>query len=134
MRKTTRVDIPISSPDETNKLAKGILAKAKEMGDKCPIKKEIVELLDDLSKTQETNRAEASRLHAKAQAHTLEADTALGVAPGQNINTPKTMYNTISIIKDTLLLEYRGSEETLSRYGFNVVIGTAKSPSKKTND
>lgn len=134
MRKTIRVDIPISSPEKTNKLAKGILAMAKEMGDKCPIKKEVIELLGDLTEIQETNREEAARLHAKAQATTLVADTALGVASGQNINTPKTMYNTISIIKDTLLLEYRGREETLSGFGFNVVIGTAKSPTKKKNE
>ena len=130
MKKTVRVDIPIKSPDEFNKLAEKILAKCKEMGDECPIKKAIVDLLAALTKTQAEKRAEASKLHAQAEAATLKADTALGVAPGQNVNTADTMYHAVTIIRDMLLIEYNGDEEMLSEFGFNVVIGSAKSPSK----
>ena len=134
MKKTVRVDIPIKSPDEFNKLAEAILAKCKEMGDDCPIKKVIVDSLTILTKTQAEKREEAGKLHAQAEASTLDADTALGVAPGQNVNTLNTMYNAVTVIRNMLLIEYRGREEMLSEFGYDVVIGSAKSPSKKTDE
>lgn len=134
MKKTVRIDIPITSPDEANKLANNIEAKAKEMGDDCPIDKKILDQLAALAKIQAEKRAEASKLHAAAQAATLDADTALGIAKGQNVNTLNTMYNAVTIIRDMLLIVYRGREEMLSEFGFNVVIGAAKSPTKKTNE
>lgn len=131
MKKTIRVDIPIKDPDEADKLAETIEAKAKEMGSDCPIDKEILDVLAEKAKIQREKRTEARRLHAQAEAATLDADTALGIAKGQNVNTLNTMYNAVTIIRDLLLVKYRGREEMLSEFGFKVVIGSSKSPTKK---
>ena len=134
MKKTIRVEIPISSPDESNKLSEYIATKIKELGDKSPIDKETANLLTELAKKQREKRNESNKLHAQAQAATQDADIALGIADGQNVNTPDTMYNVITLIRDILLVKYRGREEMLSEFGFNVVVGSAKSPTKKADE
>jgi hypothetical protein len=37
----------------------------------------------------------------------------------------------VTCVRDELLIEYEGNEEQLSEYGFDVLIGTAKSPSRR---
>jgi hypothetical protein len=131
MKKTIKIHISIKDPDEVDKLAENIQTKAKEMGSDCPIDKEILAILAEKKKVQKEKRAEARKLHAQAEAATLDADTALGIAKGQNVNTLNTMYNAVTIIRDMLLIKYRGREEMLCEFGFKVVIGSTKSPSKK---
>jgi hypothetical protein len=60
-----------------------------------------------------------------------EAKTLYGTAEGQTINTLGTLYNMVGTIRDILLITYKDNEEELSKWGFNVVIGQAKSPKRK---
>jgi hypothetical protein len=73
-------------------------------------------------------RADSEDLREQSEAKMQQANSIYGRAKGQNINTPDTLYNSVDIIKDILLLVYKGNEEKLSEWGFKVVIGQAKSP------
>lgn len=70
-------------------------------------------------------RAEAKTLIARAQSLNNQADTLLGVAPGQGTETSGTLLFHLTAARDALLLAFRGIEEKLSEYGFNVTLGTA---------
>lgn len=60
------------------------------------------------------------------------ADVLIGSAPGRTAETTNTFYNDIPGFRDTLLLEHRSNEEALNGYGFEVVVGTAAGPKRKT--
>jgi len=47
------------------------------------------------------------------------------------IETPGTVYNLLTSIRNILLESYRGNEEALQEWGFDVIVGTAKSPVRK---
>ena len=60
-----------------------------------------------------------------------QARQVLGIDVGQTIDTLGTTYSDVDLIKGRLLNKFKGTEEALSQYGFNVVISTAKAPTKK---
>jgi hypothetical protein len=60
-----------------------------------------------------------------------QARNIYGTGKGQSINTPNTLFNTLDVIKKTLLLAFNGNEEALNAFGFDVVVGQAKSPAPK---
>ena len=57
---------------------------------------------------------------------------AFGLGKNQTKDTANTGLFLVTGIRDGLLKSFRNNEEKLSEYGFKVVVGTAKSPSKKT--
>ena len=65
-----------------------------------------------------------------AQAARVARDTALGTADGQTVNTKGTGLNIITNFRDRLLLDNEDNPEVLTTYGFNVVVGSAKAPTK----
>jgi hypothetical protein len=75
-----------------------------------------------------TNNNTARTLDAQAQVARQKRDTSLGIAKGQNASTPDTVLNLVTYVRDQLLLVNEGNEEVLGEYGFNIVIGTARSP------
>ena len=66
----------------------------------------------------------------QAQVARQRRDTALGIADGQTATTPDTILNLVNYVRDELLLQYAGNEEVLEQYGFDIAIGTAKSPTR----
>ncbi len=65
-----------------------------------------------------------------AQAARVARDTALGTADGQTVNTKGTGLNIITNFRDRLLLDNEDNPEVLTTYGFNVIVGSAKAPTK----
>jgi hypothetical protein len=61
----------------------------------------------------------------------MQAKTDYGTAKGQTVQTKGTLYFTADVIKRRLLTTYKGNEESLSNFGFDVVVGQAKNPTKK---
>lgn len=130
-RKTIRVDIPTGSPDKLIKLAKDINTRNNKVGTTPELDVDKATATNSTATTAEGKRALAASMAAEAQALNDEAATLLGIAAGQNAQTPNTLLFDVTGYRDELLMAFRGNEEKLSEYGFNVVVGEAKSPTKK---
>ena len=135
-KKNVRVDIPINKPDEFVKLAGDALAAHDADPTNSDLSPEEVATLRELHTKIADLRSRSAALHAQAEALSQEAQTLMGTAKGQSINTQGTLYFLITGLRDRLLVKFRGLEERLSKYGFNVVIGTSKrsTPKPPTNE
>ena len=131
-KKNVRVEIPIHKPDEFVKLAKNALAAHDADPANSDLSPEEAEELRTLYTQIDDIRSRSAALHAQAEALSQEAQTLMGNAKGQTVNTHGTLYFLITGIRDKLLVKFRGLEEALSKYGFNVVIGTSKKATKKS--
>jgi len=127
-RKTVRVDIPTSSPQDLMKLGQAIVDKDKADGDASPLDdKKIAALSAALAIAVPQDKA-ANDADAVAQKARQTRDQALGLADGQTVYTKDTALNLVTYARDLLLVENEGQEEALTAYGFNVVVGSAKGP------
>jgi hypothetical protein len=127
-RKTVRVDIPTSSPETLMALSQSILKKDAADGDKSPLdKNKMTALSASLAIAVPQNQA-ALDADAVAQKARQTRDQALGTADGQTVYTKDTALNIVTYARDLLLVENEGTEEALTAYGFNVVVGSAKNP------
>lgn len=133
-RKTIKVSIEIKKPQDFSKLVHRILEKHKEMGKSSPLKSFINFNEKDLSvklSKGDAARHESETLKKKSESKMEDARKLYGTAAGQNITTPGTVYHDAAGIRKFLLSYYEGQEEKLSEFGFDVVIGSAKSPGNK---
>lgn len=121
-RKTVRVDIPRGSPDGFVKLAKAIILNHKKLGKNSPLDDAVVKQLEAIIAEVGDKREEAAGMHAQGEKVNQQANTLLGIADGQTINSKDTAYHLIDDIRDVLLLAHKGNEEALEEYGFNVVV------------
>ena len=122
-RKNIRVDIPIGSPLQMKTLIEAILARHAELAAESPLLDPLIDMAGFQAKFTifDSKRDEAGDLDGFSQAATEEADIALGINEGQDSNTEGTIYFIMTAIIDRLLLFYKGKEEQLSTFGFNVV-------------
>lgn len=130
-RRTVRVTLPTSKPDEFVKLVATTIATHDAAPAESDLSLEEVAALRDLHTQISDLRSRSAALHAEAEALSQKAQTLMGVAKGQSVNTQGTLYFLMTGLRAKLLLKYRGLEEALSKYGFNVVIGMSKTPTKK---
>ena len=127
-RKTVRVDIPTSSPDTLMALSQTILKKHTADGNASPLDNDkMTKLQAALNIALPQNQA-ALDADAVAQKARQTRDQALGTADGQTVYTKDTAMNIVTYARDLLLVENEGTEEALTAYGFNVVVGSAKNP------
>jgi hypothetical protein len=132
-RKNVKVDIPVYQPDKLITLCEDVYRKHTALGDASPLlEMDMVGFNAQL--TLAKSKRDTSREQRRQSESTMqESDVALGTAIGQTSETPGTMYNRITLVRDELLVSYTGNEEALSEWGFNVVIsesvpGKRKSP------
>jgi hypothetical protein len=124
-RKTVRVDIPVHRPDDFTKLLKSVREQHAQLGSSSPLfNSTVVDMAAFDAKTTQALalREEAQKLYAQAQARMQDSRVLMGLDEGQTINTEGTLYYMLDLVKRTLLTHYPGVEETLSTWGFNVVI------------
>lgn len=125
-RRTVRVDVPSGSPDDLIKLGQSIVTQHKAPGSNSTLDAGKMTQLDSVLTQAAKNNADAKSFDAQAQTARQQRDTLLGTGKGQTADTPGTALKLITYARDALLLANADSEETLSEYGFNVVVGTAK--------
>lgn len=124
-QRNVRVDIPINSPDDMETLTVASLARHAVLaaGPGSPLTGEVdMALLTSKHGITVAKRAQANAAQATSEANMLEANTAMGTAPGQTIDTAGTVYHLTGLVRDRLLFVHDGSEEKLEEYGFNVVL------------
>ena len=135
-RKTIKIEIPLRSPEKFSKMANDLKKKDDDMGANSPLnnnpnfnKTEFASKLSD----GDSKRSDSEKLRQQAETVMEQARTAYGTGKGQSAETPGTVYNYVQSAKEYLLSFYRDNPEMLSQWGFDVVVGTAKSPTKKSN-
>jgi len=128
-QRNVSVEIPIGSPDDMETLTDAVLLRHTDLGAGSPLTGEVdMVLLASRHNTTVTKRAESNTMQGTSEAEMLEANTAMGTAPGQNMDTAGTVYHLTGLVRDRLLFVHDGSEEELEKYGFNVVIGNVLEP------
>ncbi|HZK95299.1 MAG TPA: hypothetical protein VFC67_13910 [Prolixibacteraceae bacterium] len=121
-KESVKVEISVSRPDELTKIGDDLLQKHIELGKDSPLigldmEKFAQNLSDGIAK-----RAEAKKLHEKAELLNQQAGISLGTDRSQNAKTPGTIYSTLTSARDILLGTYKGQERKLAEWGFDVVI------------
>lgn len=131
-RKTIKVEIPRSKPDAFITLIKAIIAKHE--ADPAASKLEATEVatLKAILSNGEDLRLKSIQAKKSSESLMEESNMAFGLGKNQTKDTANTGLFLVTGIRDGLLKSFRNNEEKLSEYGFKVVVGTAKSPSKKT--
>jgi len=135
-RTTVRVELPNSSPDDLAILMDAITKESDRLNALVPLSSPVPAALVTLLKAASTS-AKADRVMAKdherqAQVSFEKANTTLGLAKGQSIRTDGTGLNLVAKARDLLLALNLGKENALEPFGFNVVVGSAAAPQKKT--
>ena len=133
-RKTIQVTLPVESPDELVALGETLVAKHGELGNDSPLDAGKMTLLGQLIAVAKKANSDMKDFDAKARTQCQLRDTKLGIADGQSVTTPGTAANLINYARKQLLVTHEGHEELLGEYGFDVVIGTAKSPARKNGN
>lgn len=134
-RRTVRIKVPANKPDEFSKLLNQIVTYDKSLGANSLLQADpsidMPTFISNLAKA-DALRAQSEALKAQSEDLMLQAKTIYGTAKGQTISTPGTLYYMEDVMKRSLLKSLKGVEEGMSEYGYNVVIGQAKSPVRKT--
>ena len=128
-RVTIRVPLYKAYPEKFIELMKRVVEKHEELGPSSPLNDpSFIDMAAFKIKLEQADalRTESEALRAEAEEKMALARKLLGTSVGQTINTEGTLFHLIDIIKRLLLTKYRGEEESLSPFGFNVVIGKAK--------
>jgi hypothetical protein len=127
-RKTVRVEIPSRKPDDFISLLVKVNNKHEELGESSPLLPlNKMDVYAGKLGQATALRDESKALRAQSESKMEEAMLNLGIAPGQTRETPDTLYNLVLRVRDVLLVTHQGNEEKLSEWGFNVVVGQAKS-------
>ena len=123
MAKFVRVNMPVNRPQDTLLLGKEIKDRNTLMGVNSPLIG-FVDMVVFGNKLTNANTLQKNGNKAQddAQTYFLMCSKTCGLAKGQNKDSEGTLYFNVVQIRDILLLKNRGTEETLSTYGFNVVI------------
>lgn len=130
-RRTVRVDMPTSKPEEMLKLADKVIKwhEAPSNASKLDATK-MTDFKAALTKAQKFHD-DGKDFEAKAQAANQKRNGYLGLnhtpMPG---DAKLTVLEGVTYARKQSLLDFAGNEEEMTNQGFNVVIGTAKSPTK----
>ncbi|HEY0946324.1 MAG TPA: hypothetical protein VGD81_13695, partial [Opitutaceae bacterium] len=134
-RKTVRVVVPHQDPTALIALMQAIAKKHEELGATSPIKDKVGldKLLANIVKVSGL-QTEIEELRAKLQVMVGDRDKLLGIADGQTSHAEATLRFDAIAIRDMLLGMHRGNENALETWGFKVVVGTARTPTRKVAD
>ena len=124
-RRTVRVDIPIKNPVKYTTLLEHVWQTHDSLGASSPFAgRTLVDMADfEAKKTQAlAMRQEAEELRARAESLMAQSRVLLGTQKGQTIYSKGTLYYMLDLIKGTLMNIHTGNEESLSEWGFNVVV------------
>lgn len=130
-RKTVAVEIPIDKVDEFITLCERVIEKHEDDVKNSPLEDAEIKALKKMVTDAKKSRKKSQKLRDESEKEMQQARIFLGIDKGQTSQTPGTGYFLVTKFRDELLPKNKGKEEALSEWGFKVVIGTAKSPTKK---
>jgi len=130
-RKTIRIKLPRKSPSNLLLLLSDIKKKHDDLGANSPLDATDAAAIDALITSLQPKYTEAKELEAGAQILNEQVRVGLGMYIGQTAQTPGTGMYLTTKLRDLLLSLHKGNEESLSLYGFNVVVGQARIPRRR---
>ncbi len=133
-KKTVRITIPVDRVKKLSELVEGVWNQHVSLGASSPLVGNTVINMtryEELMNEALEKRKRALELHAEAEALMHRSRMAFGIAVGQKITTPDTLYHLLNNIKHFLLVKHAGEEESLNPWGFDVIIGTSSVGAKK---
>jgi len=107
-------------------VATKISNKNTELGEQSPLKSinmAAFATIFDVSSTKNTQMEDFQLRYEQTKA---EADFALGIAKGQTMATPDTLLFYLGLIRDQLMVTYKGREELIADWGFEVTVTESK--------
>lgn len=128
---TPNIKLPKRSINMFLPAVKKTIKRHEELGDKSPLANFDMKKFTTRVIQAEEHLAKARDLHDDAEELFDEAIKSMGFHKDQNVNTKGTLYYTLASIRDFLLFKFKGTEEELEKWGFNVVISMSKKPEQK---
>lgn len=122
MAKSVRIDVPYNSPEQAIDLGQSIIDQHTQLGADSPIPPNLVAKLTPKVTAAVTKRKTAIKMKKDAEALMQEAGNEIGIGKGMTTTTPDTGMFVITQIRDILAGAYKGNEEKISTFGFNVVV------------
>lgn len=127
-----RAPLPYRKQDKMIELAERSLKKHESLGAESPLAHlEGTDKVRELVERAKSLRKQALEARQLSESLNEEARIAIGIDPSQTASTPDTLYNWLHRLRGFLLSTYKGNEEKLSEWGFDVTVGTAKLRRKK---
>ncbi|MBC8384145.1 MAG: hypothetical protein H8E57_01340 [Candidatus Cloacimonetes bacterium] len=127
------VDIFKGQPEKALDLGDNIVEKHEEDPVASPLGQVVdMTVMRDNISSAKGKREQAKALHRQAEMLNEEANNLLGIEVGQTSFTEGTIYNSLTKIRDLLLVLNKGHEEALNAWGFDVVV-KGSSPSQPQN-
>lgn len=118
-RKNVRVVIP-RNPDELIQLSESIVAKHNEDPVASPLAGLDMAAFEALVTSASAKSAEVKQIRMDAETATEDRDTLLGHRKDQNSNTVGTVLNYVVRCREILLGTFKGEEQHLGDFGFEV--------------
>lgn len=112
--------------DNWIKLAKLVLKKHQEDGASSLLMNLGLDNMEMVLVKAEQKLQEAQALNREKEKATQRRNIALGTDKGQNSKTPNTVHYIIRAVRDLLLGNFRGKEQELGAWGFEVNVRTVK--------
>jgi hypothetical protein len=133
-RKTVTVKMHRRKPRKFLKLLTNITEHHTELGAASPLQNAgFIDMTDFETKRQQAQQLydEAVHHNIMAQSKMNEAYVMMGFAAGQTTYTEGTLYYDTVRIASFLKNHYKMREETLSQFGYDVIVGRSRSAKKK---
>jgi hypothetical protein len=121
-KRNVKVKLERTNPSKMAVQNDRIISKHEELGENSPIRNIDMDTYKADNQKIKDHLKSWADYREKAEIEREKAARLLGIDKGQSINTPGTTYNTTAHIRDILLAYYKGTEEELSNWGFDVVV------------
>jgi len=123
MAKFIRVNLPVDSPDGTTNLCDDIIEQHTALGAASPLTGFVDMAVFATKNTNAKALRKTGVKRGKTQQKKYEAaEEKCGLAKGQTKNTKDTVYWYVQKARNVLMGKFKGTEEALSEFGFNVVV------------
>ena len=100
--------------------------KNTELGEQSPLKSINMAAFANIFDVSSTKNTQMEDFQLRYEQTRAEADFALGIAKGQTMATPDTLLFYLGLIRDQLMVTYKGREELIEDWGFEVTVTESK--------
>jgi hypothetical protein len=107
-------------------IASKIAKKHTDSGEESPLKTINMAAFSSIFKLSSDKNAQMEDLQLRYEQTKAETDLALGIAKGQTMATPDTLLFFLGLIRDQLMVTYKGREELIEDWGFEVTVTESK--------
>jgi hypothetical protein len=119
-KRRVKIDIPVRQQEKLIELAEAIYKQSRSK--LIPDHEIDFHSFHNNTLNAKDKRINAKVLYEKSRLITQEANELIGIGRGQNKSTPDTLYNIILLIRNHLKILFKGEEEKLRDWGYDVEV------------